>query len=105
VIESGVPSFDVSSWNGIAAPAGVPPAIIAKLSKAVSEALESPDAQAAGRKLGMVIARQFAGRTGGSSQVRHCQMVGPDREGSHSEARVIVRPTGWPSPMALREAC
>ena len=53
VIESGLPNFDVSSWNGIAAPAGVPAPIIAKLSKAVNEALQSSEAQATGRRLGM----------------------------------------------------
>jgi tripartite-type tricarboxylate transporter receptor subunit TctC len=53
VIESGVPNFDVTSWNGIAAPAGAPQAIIAKVSSAVIEALKSPEAQATGRKLGM----------------------------------------------------
>jgi len=53
VMESGVPDFDVSSWNGIAAPAGVPASIIAKLSKAVIEALGSSDIEASGQKLGM----------------------------------------------------
>jgi tripartite-type tricarboxylate transporter receptor subunit TctC len=53
VMESGVPNFDVSSWNGIAAPAGVPKPIINKVSKAIVEVLQMPDAQAAGQKLGM----------------------------------------------------
>lgn len=53
VMESGLPNFDVSSWNGLAAPAGVPAPIIARLSKAVNEALQSPKTQDAGRKLGM----------------------------------------------------
>lgn len=53
VAESGLPNFDVSSWNGIAAPAGVPAPIIAKLNKAVVESLQTPEAQATGQKLGM----------------------------------------------------
>lgn len=53
VIESGLSNFDVTSWNGIAAPAGVPAAIISKLNKAVNEALQSSEAQETGRKLGM----------------------------------------------------
>lgn len=53
VIESGLPNFDVTSWNGIAAPAGVPAPIILKLNKAVNEALQSSEAQETGRKLGM----------------------------------------------------
>jgi len=55
VAESGLPNFDVTSWNGIAAPAGVPGSIVAKLSKAVNEALQSPDVQATGQRLGMVM--------------------------------------------------
>jgi tripartite-type tricarboxylate transporter receptor subunit TctC len=53
--ESGLPNFDVTSWNGIAAPAGVPAPIVAKLSKAVIKALQSPDVQATGQRLGMVM--------------------------------------------------
>jgi tripartite-type tricarboxylate transporter receptor subunit TctC len=55
VIESGLPNFDVTSWNGIAAPAGVPAPIVSKLSQAVNEALQSPDVQATGQRLGMVM--------------------------------------------------
>lgn len=53
VAKSGVPNFDVSSWNAIAAPKGVPQPIIAKLNKAINEALASQDLQTAGRRLGM----------------------------------------------------
>jgi tripartite-type tricarboxylate transporter receptor subunit TctC len=53
VEESGVPAFDVSSWNGIATRKGVPQPIIDKLSKAINEALQLKDVQEAGRRLGM----------------------------------------------------
>jgi tripartite-type tricarboxylate transporter receptor subunit TctC len=53
VIESGIPNFDVTSWNGITAPAGTPQPIIDSLSKATIEVLQSPAIQDAGRKLGM----------------------------------------------------
>jgi tripartite-type tricarboxylate transporter receptor subunit TctC len=53
VMESGLSNFDVTSWNGIAAPAAVPAPIIAKLNKAVNEALQTSEAQETGRKLGM----------------------------------------------------
>jgi putative tricarboxylic transport membrane protein len=66
VIESGLPNFDVSSWNGIAAPAGVPAPIIAKLSKAVNDSLQTPEAQATGQKLGM----EMRGSTPGELQDR-----------------------------------
>jgi putative tricarboxylic transport membrane protein len=66
VIESGLPNFDVSSWNGIAAPAGVPGPIIAKLNKAVNDSLQTPEAQATGQKLGM----EMRGSTPGELQDR-----------------------------------
>ena len=53
--DSGLPNFDVTSWNGIAAPAGVPAPIVSKLSAAVNEALQLPDVQATGQRLGMVM--------------------------------------------------
>jgi len=53
VAESGIGDFDVSSWNGITAPAGTPQPIIDKLSRAITEVLQSPEAQATGRRLGM----------------------------------------------------
>ena len=43
--EAGIPDFEVSSWNGLFAPAGTPPAIIAKLSAAAQKALALPDVQ------------------------------------------------------------
>lgn len=36
--ESGFPGFDITSWNGLFAPAGTPPAIVAKLNAAVRHA-------------------------------------------------------------------
>jgi len=41
--EAGVPGFDVSSWYGIYAPAGLPRDILMKLNKAFNEALETPE--------------------------------------------------------------
>jgi tripartite-type tricarboxylate transporter receptor subunit TctC len=66
VIESGLPNYDVSSWNGIAAPAGVPAPIIAKLNKAVNDSLQTPEAQSTGRKLGM----DMRGSTPGDVEAR-----------------------------------
>jgi tripartite-type tricarboxylate transporter receptor subunit TctC len=43
VAESGVPGFDVQSWNGLGAPAKTPPAVIATLNKALREILAQPD--------------------------------------------------------------
>jgi tripartite-type tricarboxylate transporter receptor subunit TctC len=53
IAESGLPKFDVTSWNGIAAPAAVPAPIIEKLNHAVNAALQTPEVQATGKNLGM----------------------------------------------------
>ena len=45
VSESGVAGYEVTSWNGLAAPVGTPPDIITRLNSAVEEALKSPEVQ------------------------------------------------------------
>jgi tripartite-type tricarboxylate transporter receptor subunit TctC len=45
MIEAGVPSFVSDTWNAIAAPPGTPPAIIAKLNKAINEAMNDPETE------------------------------------------------------------
>ncbi len=42
-IESGVAGLVATSWNGLAAPAGTPPAVIARLNKDIVEAVNAPD--------------------------------------------------------------
>ncbi|MBI3703427.1 MAG: tripartite tricarboxylate transporter substrate binding protein [Rhizobiales bacterium] len=44
--EAGVKGFESGTWNAISAPPKTPAAIVAKLNKAVNEALRSPEAQA-----------------------------------------------------------
>jgi tripartite-type tricarboxylate transporter receptor subunit TctC len=46
LIESGVKDFDVYSWNGLLAPAGTPPAAIAKLNEEANKALRDPGVKA-----------------------------------------------------------
>jgi len=41
--EAGIPDFEVVSWNGLAAPAGTPDAIVQKLNREVNEILKMPD--------------------------------------------------------------
>jgi tripartite-type tricarboxylate transporter receptor subunit TctC len=43
VAESGYPGFDVTSWYGIVARSGTPPAIIRKVSEDMAQALRQPD--------------------------------------------------------------
>ncbi len=53
VIESGLPGYEVTSWNGSAVPAGTPADIIATLNRAVEAALKSPDVQKFSTAAGM----------------------------------------------------
>jgi tripartite-type tricarboxylate transporter receptor subunit TctC len=53
VAESGLPGYDVTSWNGLAAPKGTPHEIVEKLSREVTAAVEQPDVRAAMAKFGM----------------------------------------------------
>ena len=45
IAESGLPGFEASSWFGLLAPAGTPPAIIAKLNTEIAKWLASPEAR------------------------------------------------------------
>jgi tripartite-type tricarboxylate transporter receptor subunit TctC len=51
--ESGLPGYVVSSWNGVAAPAGVPAPIVAMLSTEIRKALVDPEVQERMLKLGL----------------------------------------------------
>jgi len=51
--ESGLPDYVVTSWNGVAAPAGVPPDVIATLSSEIRRAVAAPDLQERSRLLGL----------------------------------------------------
>ncbi len=52
--ESGYPTIVATYWNGVLAPAGTPPAIVARLNIAVNEAVASKEVRAALLKLGSV---------------------------------------------------
>jgi tripartite-type tricarboxylate transporter receptor subunit TctC len=43
IAESGLPGFEASSWFGVLAPAGTPPAVIAKINGEVNAWLQSPE--------------------------------------------------------------
>jgi tripartite-type tricarboxylate transporter receptor subunit TctC len=53
VAQSGLPDYEVTSWNGLAAPKGTPPEVIAILNRGVNEAVVLPDVQDATAKFGM----------------------------------------------------
>jgi tripartite-type tricarboxylate transporter receptor subunit TctC len=54
MIEAGVPDYEVTTFNGVAAPAGTPEAVIARLNAAINEGLNAPEMQATITKLGAV---------------------------------------------------
>jgi len=53
VQESGVANYDVTAWNGIAAPAKTPRAIIDRLNREINAALAAPDIQQRFQELGI----------------------------------------------------
>jgi tripartite-type tricarboxylate transporter receptor subunit TctC len=53
VIESGLPGYEVTSWNGLAVPAGTPADIVTLLNRAVGDALKSPEVQKFSNAAGM----------------------------------------------------
>jgi tripartite-type tricarboxylate transporter receptor subunit TctC len=52
--EAGVAGYEVTSWNGVFAPKGTRPEVIAILNKALTEVLALPDIQARFLDLGVV---------------------------------------------------
>jgi tripartite-type tricarboxylate transporter receptor subunit TctC len=54
MIEAGVPDYEVTTFNGVAAPAGTPAAIVQKLNAAINEGLQMPDMQSRLQTLGAV---------------------------------------------------
>lgn len=56
VAESGLPNYQATSWNGLAAPAATPRPVIDRLNKEINAAVNSPDIKA--RLLGLGIAAQ-----------------------------------------------
>jgi tripartite-type tricarboxylate transporter receptor subunit TctC len=53
VAESGLPGYEVTSWNGIGVPAKTPRAVIARLEKEINTALASPHLKQRFHELGM----------------------------------------------------
>ena len=48
-----LPGFDVDLWIGIYAPAGVPPAVLARLNAEINKALQHPEMKAALARIGV----------------------------------------------------
>ncbi|MGA7487990.1 MAG: tripartite tricarboxylate transporter substrate binding protein [Xanthobacteraceae bacterium] len=52
-VAESLPGFDVDLWIGIYAPAGLPPAVLAKLNGAINEVLQHPELKAAFARIGI----------------------------------------------------
>ena len=50
--EAGVKGFNLDAWGGLVAPAGTPPAIVAKLNAALRKIIDDPDTQAKFKNIG-----------------------------------------------------
>ena len=55
VIENGLKDYEVTSWNGLSAPAATPARIIATLNQAVKEMIPSSDVQTRSAEMGMAM--------------------------------------------------
>jgi tripartite-type tricarboxylate transporter receptor subunit TctC len=53
VAESGLPGFDVDLWIGVYGPAGLPPAVLAKLNGELNKVLQHPELKAAFARIGI----------------------------------------------------
>lgn len=51
--EAGVPGFDVASWQALYAPAGTPPAVVAKLNAELARIIEQPETKTRMEALGL----------------------------------------------------
>ena len=47
--------YDVTTWYGVFAPAGTPPAVIAKLNKVLNEALQEEDVKKRMAAVGVIV--------------------------------------------------
>ena len=64
VIESGLPAFQVTSWYGLAAPAGTPKPAIDRLNAETNKALQSAEVVAQSVSRSSRSARRYVRRTG-----------------------------------------
>jgi tripartite-type tricarboxylate transporter receptor subunit TctC len=69
--EAGVPEFDLTVWNAIAAPRGTPPAVVGRLEKALATALNDADVRKRYTELA-------------------AEAPGPDAQGSESLRKLIA---------------
>src|SRR5258708_16533242 len=52
-VESGLPGYEVASWNGLAAPAKTPPAVIERIQRELAKVLAAPEVEKRFAELGV----------------------------------------------------
>ena len=85
--EAGVANYEASSWFGIAAPAGTPPAIVDRLHKAIAAAVRTPGDAGAFQQVRRAPGRRYAGGVRGSDP-RRAHEVGRDHQGGEHQGGV-----------------
>jgi tripartite-type tricarboxylate transporter receptor subunit TctC len=55
IAESGLPGFEALGWNGLLAPAGTPPTIVALLNRAINRAMTAPEVKEKLNALGLTV--------------------------------------------------
>ncbi|HYN11991.1 MAG TPA: tripartite tricarboxylate transporter substrate binding protein [Burkholderiales bacterium] len=85
VSESGVPGYDVTSWNALAAPAKTPRPVIERLNRAVAKAIASPDVRERFAQLGV------EGRASSPEQLREFFVAEAKRWGRVVETAKIPK--------------
>jgi tripartite-type tricarboxylate transporter receptor subunit TctC len=77
VREAGMPALEYEGWNGFFAPAGTPPAVLARLNQAVAEAARNPELRARCAELGAVPGGNSAAEFGAMvhAQAAHVRAV------------------------------
>ena len=71
MIEAGVPNYEVTTFNGVVAPAGTPAAIVDKLNAAINEGMQAPDMQKRLEALGAVAQRNSPAEFGAFMAAEH----------------------------------
>jgi tripartite-type tricarboxylate transporter receptor subunit TctC len=84
-IESGVQGYDVASWNGLAAPAKTPRAVIERIQQEVAKAVASPEVQKRFADLGV------EGRSSGPEELRKFYLSEASRWAKVVEAAKIPK--------------
>ena len=79
IAEAGVPGYEANNWWGMLAPAGTPPAIVEKLNKAVSAALDAPELQKQFEAQGATVVKMSPAEFGAYIEVGNGQ-VGRSRQ-------------------------